>query len=242
MKTKLILFVAVLIAALFGGGCASVETGGDPLKKGLVAYLPFNGNSIDASGNGNHGGVNGAGLTNDRHGNENSAYSFDGKDDFIDLGNQPEFNFGKGDFSLSCWVQHAEGLNRGFISKRSPRYQPPGYALGEHQNYALASIWDPGEDRPVETEGGKSLADGGWHQVSAIFDRDANLVIYVDGVPVATRDISGESGSIDNDESLKISSRFHGSIDEVRIYNRALSAGEVKALYILEHFPKPKSK
>ena len=41
---------------------------------GLVAYYPFNGNANDASGNGNHGTVNGATLANDQNGNENKAY------------------------------------------------------------------------------------------------------------------------------------------------------------------------
>ena len=42
MKTKITLFVAVFAVALFGVGCASTESGGDPLKDGLVAYYPFN--------------------------------------------------------------------------------------------------------------------------------------------------------------------------------------------------------
>ena len=48
------------------------------LNDGLIAYYPFNGNANDESGNGNDGTVNGATLTNDRFGNEDSAYSFDG--------------------------------------------------------------------------------------------------------------------------------------------------------------------
>jgi len=50
---------------------------------GLVGYWPFNGNANDESGNGNHGTVNGATLTTDRNGNANSAFSFDGVDDWI---------------------------------------------------------------------------------------------------------------------------------------------------------------
>ena len=53
--------------------------------EGLVAWYPFNGNANDESGNGNNGTVNGATLTTDKDGNENSAYSFDGNDDIIDL-------------------------------------------------------------------------------------------------------------------------------------------------------------
>ena len=51
---------------------------------GLVGYWPFNGNANDASGNGNNGTVNGATLTTDRNGNANSAYSFDGNNDYIE--------------------------------------------------------------------------------------------------------------------------------------------------------------
>ena len=73
MKTKLTLFVSVLAVALFGVGCASTETNSDPLKNGLVAYYPFNGNSLDESGNGHHGGVDGASLITDRHDTSKSA-------------------------------------------------------------------------------------------------------------------------------------------------------------------------
>ena len=93
MKTKLTLFVTVLAAALFLGGCESTNGTNepadeekptvDPLKNGLVAYYPFNGNAKDESGNGHDGDVKGATLSADRHGVTSSAYSFDGVDDFI---------------------------------------------------------------------------------------------------------------------------------------------------------------
>jgi hypothetical protein len=55
---------------------------------GLVGWWPFNGNANDESGNGNHGTVNGATLTNDRFGNVNGAYSFNGSNVLIPLNNQ----------------------------------------------------------------------------------------------------------------------------------------------------------
>ncbi len=51
----------------------------------LVAYYPFNGNANDESGNGNHGTVHGATLTEDGFGNPESAYNFDGIDDYISI-------------------------------------------------------------------------------------------------------------------------------------------------------------
>ena len=50
---------------------------------GLVGYWGFNGNANDQSGNSNNGTVNGATLTTDRFGNSNSAYNFDGVNDYI---------------------------------------------------------------------------------------------------------------------------------------------------------------
>ena len=49
----------------------------------LLLEYEFSGNALDTSGNGLHGTVNGATLTTDRFGNANSAYSFDGTNDFI---------------------------------------------------------------------------------------------------------------------------------------------------------------
>jgi hypothetical protein len=56
-------------------------------RDGLVGWWPFNGNANDESGNGNHGTVNGATLTEDRFGNLNSAYSFDGISNYISVNN-----------------------------------------------------------------------------------------------------------------------------------------------------------
>ena len=71
---------------------------------GLVAWYPFNGNANDESGNGNNGQLqNGAALTTDRLGIENSASFFDGIDDHISLPGQ--FNNGQTlpEFTISIW-------------------------------------------------------------------------------------------------------------------------------------------
>ena len=73
---------------------------------GLVAYYPFNGNADDLSGNGNNGIVHGAALTEDRFGNANSAYHFDGIDDYIMIPHSEDFKFGVYDFTISLWLQY----------------------------------------------------------------------------------------------------------------------------------------
>lgn len=56
------------------------------LNSGLDAFYPFNGNANDKSSNSNNGTITGASLTQDRFGNDNSALSFDGIDDFVNCG------------------------------------------------------------------------------------------------------------------------------------------------------------
>jgi|TARA_B100000795_G_C22764802_1_gene425207 hypothetical protein len=69
----------------------------------LVGWWPFNGNANDESGNGNNGTVTGATLVNDRLGNPNSAYDFDGINDFIN--SRYVSGYGSDTFSLSFWIR-----------------------------------------------------------------------------------------------------------------------------------------
>ena len=80
---------------VFTSGVASATPAHNSNTFGLVGAWEFTENALDSSGNGNHGVVHGATLTTDRFGNPNSAYSFDGVDDYIfvapDLGGLTEF-------------------------------------------------------------------------------------------------------------------------------------------------------
>jgi hypothetical protein len=69
-------------------------------SNGLVGWWPFNGNANDESGNGNNGTVNGATLTTDRFGNANQAYSFDGVDDLISANLSQNLDL---NWSFSLW-------------------------------------------------------------------------------------------------------------------------------------------
>jgi hypothetical protein len=70
----------------------------------LDAYYPFEGNAADASGNHNDGTLYGPTLTSDRFGRANSAYSFDGEDDYILVPDSDSLEF-TADFSLTLWLQ-----------------------------------------------------------------------------------------------------------------------------------------
>jgi hypothetical protein len=76
------------------------------LNTGLVAYFPFNGNALDATGNGYDGVVHGAVLTQDRFSNFNSAYLFNGTNNFIQVSKLfPNLT----NLTVSAWVQYTSG-------------------------------------------------------------------------------------------------------------------------------------
>ena len=101
MKTKLSLFVTVLTAALFGGGCASVKVTEEQLQEGLIGHYPFNGNAKDESGNKNHATTTATALSLDRNGTANQAYQFDGKKSYIEIPRSRTMNFDADDFAVA---------------------------------------------------------------------------------------------------------------------------------------------
>jgi hypothetical protein len=102
-------------------------------EQGLKAYYPFNGNANDASGNNNNPSFNNAILTTDRFGTPNSAYHFNGVDTYIRIPNNSSLNFGN-QITLSAWVRptgfyygicHASSI----LLKGTADYYPGNYAL-----------------------------------------------------------------------------------------------------------------
>jgi hypothetical protein len=92
-------FIGIVLIFLATGSPAF----GGPIDH-LIAYYPFDGNAADMTGNGNNGTVFGAALTADRFGNPNSAYKFDGINDYIDLGNNPSLKPGL-PIAIEAWVR-----------------------------------------------------------------------------------------------------------------------------------------
>jgi hypothetical protein len=255
MKTKLTLFVTVLAAALFGVGCASSS---------LVAYYPFDGNAKDESGNGNHGGVSGATLTLDRHGATDSAYLFDGIDDFVTIPHSENHISEK--LTVSCWFlfdklpSERSGMQCEIVCKpiSGEPYQSYNMAIGGTTTGGPNDHFEGGHDPNAKagnsgigirsTHVFNSSQKGTWYYGAYTYDGKV-ATLYLDGKAIGSKK---EGGSPPSNLPLSIGSwggkrmtpagdshAFSGKIDDVRIYNRALSAAEVKALYDLE---KPKGK
>lgn len=207
-------------------------------NEGLVAYYPFNGNANDESGNGNHGTVHGATLTSDRLGTLDSAYSFDGVDDYIEIADSTSLDIEQ-QITIAAWARfysNPDGSSR-IVDKSHTGCRHPWNMYGLRMCCKASRFaFD------VTTHGSNHILDSvsvyppdAWHFVVGIYDGSTQK-LYVDGILDSSASASGSIGT--NNEPLLIgkhkgceSQHFNGTIDDVRIYNRALSEADIQALY-----------
>ena len=213
------------------------------LNNGLVAYYPFNGNANDASGNTNNGTVFGATLTTDRFGESASAYSF-GPLEYIACHDAPQLDFGpQTSFSVFAWIRFSGNVTgfQGIVSKMYDDSNPTsGFQLGIFQNTVQVQMGAP----PALTfNGSLFINDGKWHMVG-LARTGIIAELYIDGKPEAgvsdptlvPQDMTCTNSFLIGVER-NLSRFFPGSIDDIQIYNRGLSATEVRQLYAYESGP-----
>lgn len=210
------------------------------LSQGLIAYYPFNGNANDAAGV-NNGIVQGATLITNRFGNPNSAYSFNGTNSYIDIGTSINVGNIKSPFTVSVWFKTSSGDV--IITDYDSTSTDDTYAVsirGSDQITAESRSL-PKADYSVATLQ-HGLGDNNWHQVLYIMDGITNFLVYVDGHLDHMTPYNATLNYCDQPHwrigatkyQASIGGFFNGSIDDIRIYNRALTPDEVSQLYILE--------
>jgi hypothetical protein len=218
------------------------KTGGNPGPGGLVLYLPFDapdtgGVVHDASGAGNDGQVQGATWV--AGGKFGGAYHFSitNVDDRIVIPNSDLLN--PDYITVSAWIK-TDALD-GFWSRILDKDWRKGYCLdlGGDENGKIHRGKLEFESPGAYMESDQRLADDRWHHVAATFDGRV-VCQYIDGVaksrtlPAPRRlskcdwDLCIGNSVIDYGTGEFLA--FDGLIDEVRIYNRALAAAEIKAL------------
>lgn len=217
------------------------------LTNGLVSNYTFDGNTNDVSGNNYHGvAANGPILTTDRFGNANSAYYFDGIDDFIRIADNGSFSTPQ--ISIVAWFQTESSALQCIVGKRSftnttatggAQYQMainynlfPGIVsnlVGNNNtctsinssSYLNSNVW---------------LCNTRWYCVVITFDGSRHKV-YIDGALKVDQQ-TNFNGFLSCNSELRIGNwwqldmlPFKGKIDDVRWYNRALNQSEVSALF-----------
>jgi len=167
----------------------------------------------------------------DRMGQVNRAMSFDGVDDYVDCGNDESLNI-TDEITVSVWVKSPVAHDGRIVYKYEAGQ---GYYLTISPTTGVARGVVFG-DTTVEITGTTNLADSNWHHVVFTRKIGGNLNLYVDGVSDVAP-VSSPTGTLENEATLYIGQdvayahHFNGAIDEVRIYNRALSEEEITSLY-----------
>ena len=204
---------------------------------GLVAYYPFNGNANDESGNGHHGMVNGASLMDDRFGNENGAYEFNGLDNYIAL-DDVIGNIGTADYTISCWIL-ISGMDEEntVFGKRDASSYGNFYQFGTGTGKIGYEINESSFTDYSFVEGETIFNQGEWYHI-AIKREQLTTYIYVNGVAekietlpmvhdINNTAIAALGARFDNTDPIGF---FQGLIDEVYFYNRSLTDEEIKQL------------
>ncbi len=215
------------------------------LQQGLVAYYPFNGNANDESGFGNHGVVNGATLTQDRFGNGNSAYFFDGND-FVNI--EDDISLRPEKITISVWINPIQ------LSSSMKIIGKSNYINAEDEQYALSlqnfgnylatefaikreSNCNPGSGWQ-KLFGYETILSNVWLNITSAWG-GYTMKLFYNGVLESIK-VDAISGNIDDCIGgnfriglwwLNDNQFFKGSIDDVRIYNRALNEQEIQALF-----------
>ncbi len=235
-----------------GEGVSSV------VETGLIGNLPqgglvfgWHGDSVNDYVGGLNGNLVGGNLPVFQEGYLGDGVYFNGKVNtplsYISYGNQQSLDIGTDDFSISYWFKSSSlnpNLQEAFISKKTGGF--PFCTVGE--GYLLYTqdgqyrVWIANGNGNCIVSFSPSAAplyDGNWHFIVLTLDRDGNAVLYWDNVQKATQavnnfnDISAGNFYIGYHETIGygVGGNVNGTMDEVHMWNVALTPEEVNLLY-----------
>ena len=195
--------------------------------------------------------------------------SFDGVDDYVQVDYDHSLDFGEGDLTIDAWVQRNDPTNgvKTLVDQRINPANPIGYkgyslflnvggTLGfqlAHGNGSLTCA--PTGTSCTNYDSNVVVPNGGWHHIAVTVDRDSPTggQFYVDGLPVpppyGVFNPMSQMGSLGDSASLRLGSRsfttsdgfYRGILDEVELFPRALTADEIKSIFLAQSCGKDKT-
>ncbi|MCZ7384419.1 MAG: LamG domain-containing protein, partial [Candidatus Methanoperedens sp.] len=231
-RTLAIFILSALVLAGMAGTGAAVS--------GLVAEWHFDGSAQDTSGSGNNGTINGATFV---QGISGQALSFDGVDDMVVVPHSSTLSLEK--FTMEAWIKRYQNREFGeiILIKRYETSWMNNYALTISPDGIVgADSYSPDIWTWFGVGSVRNISAGEWYHIAATYDR-TTFKIYINGV--LDNSVNTQYTPYQNNYQLVIgrgcvgdpclfkpsNPSFNGTIDEVRIYNRALSASEIQAEY-----------
>lgn len=244
MKSTLCLIMLVVVASVHAQNINSTSPGTWAAAKssrfgysssGPVSHWPANGNANDAVGT-NHGTMmNGATFAVGRIG---QAFSFDGLDDFVFVPASSNWAFGTGDFTVDFWMYGSTNDDRRPLINNRRNLNPGNENMWAIEIYNVANRVEFHSGRSILLTATNLLTSSSWNYI-AVTRSSSTLSIYINGVLSGSVSNSNDFSEI-NDlqigrDILPLSDlggkSFQGLIDEVAIFNRALTSQEVSDRY-----------
>jgi Concanavalin A-like lectin/glucanases superfamily/Chaperone of endosialidase len=245
-KIQQLTLLFVILTTLFSSTIAQTT-----ITQGLVAYYPFNGNANDVSGNNLNGIVTRATLTTDRRGNANNAYDFDfanaqwqqqNDEIFIPYNTKLDVT----NITVSAWIyprsyywsSNPTDPSSIIINRFQHGYSNPNgevWQLRFNQTSVSGEIIGTPDGRATSTT---SLQLNVWHHIVMTYD-GVQIKLFINGNLSATQPYSQPMNIVENSgisigESNQANGYWYytdGKIDDIGIWNRALSNTEIQQLY-----------
>jgi hypothetical protein len=230
MKKKNLLMTAIAIFGLATITMAQVPN--YVPTNGLVGWWPFNGNANDESGNGNNGTVSGATLTTDRFGNANKAYNFDGMNDFITAPKNYTFS---NSITFNLWsnISSLSGVQTLFSSWGS-NVNLRTFTIYYESQYYRNSIQTMNNQEYVFSN--QTPLTGVWKMLTGTYDGNT-LNIYENGQLISSTTTGSSNFNLNQYNFYNFGTEdqltqfYNGKLDDIGIWNRALTQQEIIALY-----------
>ena len=221
----------------------TVTSAGPSLSDNLVGYWKMNDNAsnttvVDSSGKGNNGTARRNTSALSTTGKVNGALSFNGSSDYVSCGSNSSLNLIDA-ISVGVWVKFDTlSFDQGIVDKGD---SPTDGVIRLWLWHGNNEVFFDAPEGAVRINGAPSggFSTGRWYHIVASYNRNGgsnNLNLYIDGVKVASLTKTAAMGT--NSHNLTIGARrqgksefFDGAIDNVMIFNKALSQQEIDTLY-----------
>jgi len=236
LNLKRVLTISAFLSLLLVSGHSHAD-----LADGLVGHWKLDEGSgtttADSSGNGHNAILEKGPVWID--GLFDKALEFDGYNDYVNCGKPASFEPTTG-VSISAWIKSSTAGKYAYMVSKPGPTEGSSYAL--YTGYGALSYF-----YVVTTDGsahlspsGGEINDGIWHHVVGTYDK-LKVRLYIDGVEAGTGTDEADDIDYTNSDDLIIGSygkvhatgNWPGLIDEVRVYNRALTPAEVDELYAM---------
>ncbi len=222
---------------------------GSNLQNGLVAWYKMNGNANDASGNGNNGIAQNLISTSDRSNATNKAYSFNPSAtsvqvlavDPIDVAGTATTN----NSTYTVWLKTAPDFNNSNTPKPIFTTAIDGF---EYRNISLSDIgsvnysfFNASSGTQIDMISANPIQDNSWHHLAVVYKAGVEVIFYLDGIEFGRTGLTSfepetflgtnwNIGSLTTIDRLNPIYSFNGSLDDMRIYRRALSSSEINEI------------